>query len=81
VSAVDSHGFEPRTFALDPSGRYMLVGNQKNVNVLGDAGVSAVLPNIAVFSVGPSGALTFVNKYDQTTGEVWWVGGRSVTGP
>lgn len=81
VSAADSHGFEPRTFALDPSGGYLIVGNQKQVNTLTASGLVTVMPNLSVFHVGTDGTLAFVKSYDQSTGEVWWVGGRTVTGP
>jgi 6-phosphogluconolactonase len=81
VNAIDSHGFEPRTFALDPSGNYLVVGNQKQVNTLTSTGLVTVMPNLSVFQVAGDGKLAFVHTYDQATGEVWWVGGRSVTGP
>ncbi len=81
VSATNSGGFEPRTFALDPSGGYLIVGNQKQVNTLTASGLVTVMPNLSVFQVGVDGKLTFVKSYDQSTGEVWWVGGRAVTGP
>jgi 6-phosphogluconolactonase (cycloisomerase 2 family) len=80
VSGVDAHGFEPRTFALDPSGGYLVVGNQKTINTLTASGVVPVNSNLSVFSVAANGALTFVKTYDQTAGEVWWVGGTTVTG-
>jgi hypothetical protein len=84
VSATYSGGFEPRTFALDPSGRFVIVGNQKQVSMLasGDAGTSLVTvnPNLSVFSAAADGTLSFLKSYDQT-GEVFWVGGKSITGP
>jgi 6-phosphogluconolactonase len=81
VAAADSHGFEPRTFALDPSQRFLVVGNQKMVNTLTNTGVVTVMPNLSVFQVAADGKLTFVKSYDQSSGEVWWVGGKGVTGP
>ncbi len=80
VAATDSHGFEPRTFALDPSGRFLIVGNQKRVNTLTSAGVVAVLPNLSVFQVGADGTLTFLKTYDQSGGEVLWEGVATATG-
>jgi 6-phosphogluconolactonase (cycloisomerase 2 family) len=73
VAAADSHGFEPRTMSLDPSGKLLVVGNQKKVNTLTSSGVVAVMPNLAVFQVAADGQLTFLKKYDQT-GEVLWEG-------
>jgi 6-phosphogluconolactonase len=81
VAATDSHGFVPRTFALDPSGRYLLAGNQKKVDTLVGSTVTTVQPNVSVFSVAADGKLTFVRLIDLTTGDIFWVGGRTVTGP
>ena len=73
VSAADSHGFEPRTFTLDPSGNFVVVGNQKDIFTATASGLVEVKPNLSVFSVGLDGTLTFVKTYPQTTGEVLWV--------
>ena len=81
VASADSHGFVPRTFALDPSGRYLIAANQKQVNKLVGSTVTSVLPNLSVFSVAGDGKLTFVNTTDLSTGDIFWVGGRTVTGP
>ena len=81
VAAVDTHGIEPRTFTVDPSHQFLIVGNQKQEFVRQGATLTTELPNVAVFQIGADGALTFVQKYDQTTGEVVWVGSTSVTGP
>jgi 6-phosphogluconolactonase (cycloisomerase 2 family) len=81
VQAADSHGFEPRTFALDPNGRFLIVGNQKKINTLTAGGIVTVMPNLSVFQVAVDGKLTFLQSYDQATGEVWWVGGKALSGP
>jgi 6-phosphogluconolactonase len=81
VNVTDSHGFVPRTFALDPAGRYLIAANQKQVNTLVGAVVTPVFPNLSVFSVAADGKLTFVKSSDLTTGDIFWVGGRTVTGP
>jgi 6-phosphogluconolactonase len=80
VSAADSHGFEPRTFTLDPSGQYVIVGNQKKISTVTGGVVTTVNPNLTVFQVATDGQLTFLKTYDQS-GEVWWEGARAVTGP
>jgi 6-phosphogluconolactonase (cycloisomerase 2 family) len=79
VAATDSHGFVPRTFTLDPSGQYLIAANQKKVNTLVGSVVTPVLPNLSVFSVAGDGKLTFVKSTDLSTGDVFWVGGRSTT--
>ena len=65
---VDSHGFTPRTFALDPSGRLLVVGNQSTT--------PEVPANLAVFRVGSDGTLTFVERHDVAAGRkpLWWMG-------
>jgi 6-phosphogluconolactonase (cycloisomerase 2 family) len=73
VAAADTHGFEPRTFALDPSGGYVIVGNQKKINTLTNSGLVTVNPNLSVFQVAANGTLTWVKSYDQA-GEVFWEG-------
>jgi 6-phosphogluconolactonase len=80
VSAADSHGFEPRTFTLDPSGQYVIVGNQKKISTVSGGVVTTVNPNLTVFQVATDGQLTFLKTYDQS-GEVWWEGARAITGP
>jgi len=76
IQNVDSHGFTPRTFALDPSGRLLVVGNQSSVSV-GEGGSMQLVPaNLAVFRVGSNGTLAFVQRYDIAVGRkpLWWMG-------
>jgi 6-phosphogluconolactonase len=75
VEHYDTHGFEPRTFTIEPSGRFLLVGNQKRRNILDASGsLSAVLPGVAVFEIGEGGRLKFLRKYDLARGDVFWIG-------
>jgi limonene-1,2-epoxide hydrolase len=76
IQNADTHGFTPRTFSLDPSGRLLVVGNQNSVSV-SDGGSTTVVPaNLAVFRVGNDGTLTFVQRYDVAVGRkpLWWMG-------
>ena len=68
VQNADTHGFTPRTFSLDPSGRVLVVGNQSTT--------PEVPANLAVFGVGSDGTLTFVQRYDVAVGRkpLWWMG-------
>jgi 6-phosphogluconolactonase (cycloisomerase 2 family) len=76
IQNVDTHGFTPRTFALDPSGRMLVVGNQNSVSVGEGASATLVPANLAVFRVGSNGTLTFVQRYDVAVGRkpLWWMG-------
>ena len=52
IQNVDTRGFTPRTFALDPSGRLLVVGNQSSVSVSEGGSTKMVPANLAVFRVG-----------------------------
>jgi 6-phosphogluconolactonase (cycloisomerase 2 family) len=76
VQNVDTRGFTPRTFALDPSGRLLVVGNQNSVSVLEGGSTKEVPANLAAFRVGSNGTLTFVQRYDIAVARkpLWWMG-------
>jgi 6-phosphogluconolactonase (cycloisomerase 2 family) len=74
IQEIDTHGFEPRTFTLDPTLHFLIVGNQKEVPRKQGATIVKVEPNLSVFRIGDDGKLTYVRTYDQSGGEVWWVG-------
>jgi len=61
---VDTRGFTPRTFSIDPSGRLLVVGNQTPP------------PNLAAFRIQADGRLTFLRRYDLAIGRkpLWWMG-------
>jgi 6-phosphogluconolactonase (cycloisomerase 2 family) len=76
IQNVDTRGFTPRTFSLDPSGRLLVVGNQNSVSV-GEAASTKLVPaNLAVFRVASDGMLTFVQRYDIAVARkpLWWMG-------
>lgn len=81
VDAVDSHGFEPRTFALDASGRFIVVGNQRGMVVRQGAMLTRFATNLAVFQVAVDGRLSFLKSYDQPMGDIFWVGSAALGGP
>jgi 6-phosphogluconolactonase (cycloisomerase 2 family) len=68
IQNADTHGFTPRTFSLDSSGRLLVVGNQSTT--------TDVPANLAVFRVGSGGTLTFVERHDVASGRkpLWWMG-------
>ena len=76
IQNVDTRGFTPRTFALDPSGRVLVVGNQNSVSVTEGGSTKLVPANLAVFRVGSNGTLTFVQRYDVAVARkpLWWMG-------
>ena len=76
IQNVDTRGFTPRTFALDPSGRVLVVGNQNSVSVSEGTSTKLVPANLAMFRVGSDGTLTFVQRYDVAVARkpLWWMG-------
>ena len=76
IENADTHGFTPRTFSLDPSGRLLVVGNQNSVSVNTGGSTTVVPANLAVFRVGTDGTLSFVQRYDVAVGRkpLWWMG-------
>ncbi len=68
IQNMDTHGFTPRTFSLDPEGRMLVAGNQTTTD--------AVPANVAVFRIRPDGQLAFVSRQDLAVGRkpLWWTG-------
>jgi len=76
IQNMDSHGFHPRTFALDPSGR-MLVAANITPRLVRDGDQARMQPaTLAAYSVGADGKLAFVRSYDIETagGYQFWSG-------
>jgi 6-phosphogluconolactonase (cycloisomerase 2 family) len=76
IQNVDTHGFTPRTFAVDPSGRMLVVGNQTTLAVRDGDAVKTVPANLATFRILADGRLEFANRYDIAVGQkpLWWMG-------
>jgi 6-phosphogluconolactonase (cycloisomerase 2 family) len=67
IQSIDTHGFLPRTFTLDSSGRFLVVANQSPQSVRDQTGVTVVPASLALFRVGDDGKLEFARKYDMET--------------
>ena len=77
IQNVDTHGGEPRTFALDASGRILVAANQVPMVVRDGAKTTTVPASLAVFRVHEDGKLDFVRKYDVEAGgsnNLYWMG-------
>jgi 6-phosphogluconolactonase len=72
IQNIDTHGFTPRTFSVDPSGRMLVVGNQTTQSIAGNT----VPANLAVFRIRGDGMLEFAQRYDLGVGRkpLWWTG-------
>ena len=69
IQNEDVRGIYPRTFALDPSGRMLVVANIQPMLVREGAGLKTVPANLATYHVGPDGRLGFVRSYEVDTGD------------
>jgi len=77
IQNADTHGVHPRTFAIDPSGRILVVANMQQVLMREHDQVRPLAATLSVFRIAKDGKLEFVRKYDQdTTGgrNLFWTG-------
>ena len=68
IQNMDAHGFHPRTFALDPSGRMMVAANITPRLVRDGEQVRTQPATLAAYRVGDDGKLAFARAYDVETG-------------
>jgi 6-phosphogluconolactonase len=66
IQHIDGHGIEGRTLKVDPSGKLLIVANQKTLWVETGGTLDKVRANLAVFRIGDDGKLTFVHGYEMT---------------
>jgi 6-phosphogluconolactonase len=64
IQSADTHGIGPRTFALDPSGKLLVVTHIVESTVREGGNERLVKANITVFKAGNDGKLTFAGEYD-----------------
>lgn len=76
IQDIDTQGGSPRTFAMDPSGRLMLIANSTPLTTREHGAFRATPPNLALFRVGDDGRLRFERRYDfpQADRPMLWTG-------
>ena len=76
IQNIDSHGFEIRTFAIDPSGKLLIAASQLALLVRDGNRVSNVSAGLSLYRIGDDGKLAFVRKHDvdTTAGTQFWCG-------
>jgi 6-phosphogluconolactonase (cycloisomerase 2 family) len=77
IQSADTHGFQPRTFALDGSGSVLAVANQSSGLIRDGSHVSTIPARLALFHINTNGELEFTHQYDlETSGSrsLFWVG-------
>ncbi len=70
--AIDTHGFHPRTFSIDPTGRMLVAAN-----LLAVPTPDGVQPaTLSIYKIGGDGKLSFVRALDIETNGLtqWWAG-------
>ena len=76
MQAVDTRGFHPRTFSIDPTGRMLVVANLQASPVQDGNSIRIQPATLSAYRIGDDGGLTFVRSYDiETNGRTqWWSG-------
>jgi 6-phosphogluconolactonase len=81
IQHADTHGFYPRTFAIDPAGRVLVVGNQISLAVRDGERIRKVPAGLAIFRIRTDGTLEFSRAYEMDvspTRSLWWMGMASL---
>lgn len=81
VDATEAHGFEPRSFAVDASRQFLIVGNQRGMLVRQGSTLTRFATNLSVFRLAADGRPSFRKSYERTAGDVLWVGSSALSGP
>jgi len=73
---IDTRGFHPRTFHLDPSGRMLVAAHIEAMDVREGDAVRHVPARLSTFRVRDDGQLDYVRSYDVEVGKafMWWMG-------
>lgn len=74
--SIDTHGFHPRTFSIDPNGRMLVVANLIELPVRDGQGARVQPATLSAYAIGDDGSLTFARSYDIETNGLtqWWSG-------
>ena len=76
IQHIDTRGFHPRTFHIDPGGRLLVAAHIEALDVRDGEKVVRVPARLSVFRIGDDGRLSYVRSYDVEVGSVfmWWMG-------
>ena len=81
VDHYDTRGIEPRTFTLEPAGRFLIVANQSARDELDANGAPRAVPrSVVVFEIGDDGRLSHRQTYEFARGELFWIGAVQLPG-
>ncbi len=76
IQNAPAHGFELRTFTIDPAGKVLIAASTTPMLVKDGDTVSSVSAGLSVYRIGGDGKLSFVRKLDVDTsaGAQFWCG-------
>jgi 6-phosphogluconolactonase (cycloisomerase 2 family) len=76
IQEAPAHGFELRTFTIDPSGKLLLAASQQKMLVREGNAIREVSAGLSLYRIGADGQLAFLRKQDIDTsaGTQFWCG-------
>jgi len=76
LQRIDTRGFHPRTFHIDPGGRLLIAAHIEAMDVRDGDAVRHVPARLSLFRIRDDGRLDFARSYDIEVGKVfmWWMG-------
>ncbi len=76
IQQAEAHGFELRTFTIDPSGSLLIAASSIPMLVRDGDAVSSVNAGLSFYRIGSDGRLTFLRKQDvdSARGAQFWCG-------
>lgn len=76
IQDEDAHGFELRTFTIDPSGTLLIAASTTPMQVDDNGSIHTVSAGLSFYRIGQDGKLSFVRKQDVDTshGIQFWCG-------
>ena len=76
IQHMDTMGYHPRTFHIDPSGRLLVAAHIMAMPVRDGSSVAIAPATMSVFRIAPDGRLSYMRKYDVDVGKasMFWMG-------
>jgi 6-phosphogluconolactonase (cycloisomerase 2 family) len=76
TQAISTHGYHPRTFSIDPSGRMMVVANLLEMPTRDGSSIRLQSATLSAYRIADDGRMHFIHTYDiETNGMTqWWSG-------
>ncbi len=76
IQNAEAHGFELRTFTIDPAGKVLIAASSTSMLVRDGDAVTNVSAGLSIYRIGADGKLSFVSKQDVDTsrGIQFWCG-------